>query len=52
MLDSFPAKAVAMTFPTKAVMRSVQRNWEALRPSWDFWTMVAELRSFEVGKEL
>jgi hypothetical protein len=46
MLDGFPAKASAMTFPIRAVIRKVQRSWNPRRKSWATETIVAVFDEF------
>jgi len=40
MLDGFPANAEAITLPTRAVMRRVQKNWETRSPTCAKETML------------
>ena len=42
MLDSLPANASAITFPTKAVISRVKINWAVLRPICEIETMIAQ----------
>jgi len=42
MLDGFPEKADAMTFPIREVMRIIQTNWIPLSMSWMIFILAVD----------